>query len=601
MIKVLVGHRGVGKTQFLSRIKSYYQNLNLTCHIFDLDQEIENNFGESISFIFQNYGEKYFREIEQKTLENLFERAASLPGAVYIAVGAGYLGSFPHAVQVIWVRRDLDRAGRVFIDRPRLDNEITPLAEFMNRFEIRESRFKSISDYEITLGEGWDQINASEPVLLGLKPANTGAFVTVLPEHVSRPERLSYELNRWLQLGVSHIELRDDLLTFDTIEEILPLVPSEKVLITFRRPEPDPRLVQLSGPYKTDWAIELGPSPFSHNFIVSVHTRLAGELIEETAQRLTSAKADHYKMAIPIENFLELWAGHNFFLENQSQHSFLPCSLNGRWKWYRLLHRGRMKINFVRDGQGSAADQPTFFDYLQSAENENGFAAILGDPVAHSHTPVEQYEFFKKQKMSVQAVQMSEEECNQINLGILDRLGLKAAAVTSPLKTKMARVCSHVTRLAEELNSVNTIIKLPSGWLGTNTDVIGLKSIFNSLDLADEIAVWGGGGTRLALKSILPKAHFFSARRGQEIWTQNSHPVFPEAVIWALGRQRISNTQPVPTNWRPKYVFDLNYSEDSPGLEYAVQVGAKYISGKAMFKSQAQAQREFWSERLEAR
>ena len=46
----------------------------------------------------------------------------------------------------------------------------------------------------------------------------------------------------------------------------------------------------------------------------------------------------------------------------------------------------------------------------------------------------------------------------------------------------------------------------------------------------------------------------------------------------------------------PKLILDLNYSENSPGREYAHQVSARYISGKLLFVAQAKAQRAFWDE-----
>ena len=50
-----------------------------------------------------------------------------------------------------------------------------------------------------------------------------------------------------------------------------------------------------------------------------------------------------------------------------------------------------------------------------------------------------------------------------------------------------------------------------------------------------------------------------------------------------------------PAPWKPQLVLDLNYTEDSPGREYALLVGADYISGKLMFEYQAKKQQKFFS------
>lgn len=41
-------------------------------------------------------------------------------------------------------------------------------------------------------------------------------------------------------------------------------------------------------------------------------------------------------------------------------------------------------------------------------------------------------------------------------------------------------------------------------------------------------------------------------------------------------------------------VIDLNYTEDSPGLEYAKNLNIEYESGLKMFKSQATAQQNLF-------
>lgn len=609
MIHAIVGHRGVGKTSFLQRIKYYYESRSLPCTIFDLDQEIERREGKSISEIFSTRGEPYFRELEKNIFSQLLSEVSVLSGSVFIALGAGFSGGMPDRVSVWWLRRSTDRLGRIFMDRPRLESEITPLEEFMRRYDERESHYRKIAHKEIFLSEGWDFVNPYEPAVLGLKPLSTNAAVTLLPWHMAHPLRLEDFIQDHLQLGVRFFELRDDLLSEEQIRQVVQEIPAEKILISFRRADPSESLMKLSGPYATDWALELGPSPFSHNFIVSLHTRVEDETVDEASKRLLAEKADHYKLAIPIGDFVELWAGHRFYTEDPERRSFLPVSAEGRWQWYRLLQNKRMKVNFIRYGEGSAPDQPTLFDFVRYPEDAREFAAVLGDPVVHSRTPAEQGEFFLQHNMGVLPVLMREEECHSLNLGILQRMGMRAAAVTSPLKKKMTEVCASIDRQASELKAVNTIVSTSSGWVGSNTDVDGLRMTIGALELPSKVVVWGGGGTRSALLSLLPHAKFFSARRGEPIWIEGpeAEKEFflrealenPEVVVWAVGRSRMETSQWPSPDWRPKLVLDLNYTEDSPGLEYARSSGARYISGKAFFKAQARRQREFWSRAFE--
>jgi shikimate 5-dehydrogenase len=607
MIYAIIGHRGVGKSSFVTRVKSYYQERQLPVHIFDLDQEIERRAGLKISEIFNSQGEASFRQLETQVLEHLFSEIRSLRGAVFVAVGAGYMGSFPPDVNVWWLRRPTDATGRIFLDRPQLEPSLDPLTEFAQRRLAREERFRKIYHREFMLSESWDTPNPHEAALIGLRPANIGASFTILPEHVQNPLRLEDLLQSLLQLGVKWVELRNDLLDEATIRRIAGELPNEKVLISFRVKQYSPEFLTWAGSYQTDWAIELGASPFVHNFIVSLHTRLPEESVEEASQRLLENKAEYFKFAVPVHDFVELWSGHRFYLENPETRSFLPMSVGsenlGRWAWYRLSWGRKMTLSFVRQGQGSSEDQPTLFEFLRFPRQVQGLAAVVGWPVNHSRTPAEQQNFFAKFELGTVAIPVREEEFHSLTLSVLERLGARALAVTSPLKRKALDLCKTADKTAKALQAVNTMALTEDGWVGTNTDQPGLRTILESLDVTENAVVWGGGGTRQVLQSLMPMARFYSARYGHDIASNAQATVdlqfSPDVLIWAVGRDRMQTAQWPPLHWRPQLIVDLNYTEDSPGLEYAKRVGARYLSGLPFFKAQAALQRVFWGKTWE--
>jgi len=129
----------------------------------------------------------------------------------------------------------------------------------------------------------------------------------------------------------------------------------------------------------------------------------------------------------------------------------------------------------------------------------------------------------------------------------------------------------------------------------------------------------------------LPKAQFYSARTGQvlksdsfklnqplsklnqpvsvkkklnikfknSVSKKNKSKIPPKVLIWAVGRSRMEKSCIMPPkHWRPSKVMDLNYTEDSPGLEYALQVKAEYQNGWSIFKKQAQKQRHLFKKLL---
>jgi shikimate kinase len=613
MIYALIGHRGVGKTQFLDRVRSYYEDIGQKVYVFDLDQEIVSRQKKSIQQIFTDHGEQAFRKIENSTLLELINEVEpqSASGAVYIALGAGFKGTVPIHVKVLWITRPTDGSGRVFLDRPRLDMNVSPFVEYMQRYEAREIRYREIYHKEIPLAEGFTDKNKVEPVLLGLKPFNINAGFTLLPYLFQNEIRLEDFISEKLLMGASFLELRDDLLNQQQIERIVREVPASKLLYSFRSRDNQAK-VEWIQKLRYDWALELGECPYKNPPILSLHNRIGDESVEEAAARLISQEAQHYKLALTIRSHLELWAGHQWYLEDPENRSFLPMSppavKESLWKWYRLIYGSKMKISFVRDVKGSAFDQPSLFDWVRVVQDRgpykgNEFAALLGAPVEHSRTPSEHSSFFAKRNWPVVVIPMDEKEANQINLSILDRMGLCAAAVTAPLKEAVARAYRSPSQ------AVNTIAKnlRTHKWSTENTDIKGFQALLKNAGLPEKIAVWGGGGTREALRSALPRAPFFSARSSELVtdhnWVGGVGPAHadtfnPECLVWAVGRSRMADCQWPPTKWKPKLILDLNYTEDSPGREYALRCGARYISGLEMFKAQAAEQQLFWSKTL---
>ncbi|MEQ1666560.1 MAG: shikimate kinase, partial [Bdellovibrionales bacterium] len=306
---LIIGHRGVGKSEFLKRVKKYYILKHVSCLSFDLDTEIEARTRKTISEIFRSFGEKYFREVEESILKQIFSENMNFSGPIFVAVGAGYSGSYPKDAKILWLRRPTDESGRIFLDRPRLNPEQSPYEEYFARFHEREIKFREVYHREIMIGEGWNIENDFETTLLGLTPANLKLSVTISSELIENEIRLEEFIESHLFFGVKYFELRNDLLSDSEIYQVAKMLPREKVLISFRpkttgvgqsSSAASQELIEFSGIYDTDWALELGPSPLAHNKIISLHTRLeAGdelESIEEAAERLLSHKADHYKL-----------------------------------------------------------------------------------------------------------------------------------------------------------------------------------------------------------------------------------------------------------------------------------------------------------------
>lgn len=584
----LIGHRGVGKSSLLKRIASAVPGA--VC--LDLDTEIESREKRTIHSFFAE-GESVFRAIERETFERIERETYGSLKPVYIAVGGGFDPSaIDESWDVWWIRRATDATGRIFTDRPRLNAQISALDEYLERFAARDHRFRARADRILWLDEGCDtNVDPAERAYLEDRFVNLGGTLTLLPEAFRSDVRRYLDLR--LSWGLDRIELRDDLLSHEQMVGAIEALPIEKVLISFRSSDRVSQTRKLTQQNRLDWPMELGASPVGRADILSLHHRGQGESLKSCLARLTQLDANHYKAALPVKSFDELWDGYEWWKQDPKNRSFLPHSSDGRWAWYRRWIGRAQLLNFIREGEGSGADQPTLLQWARGSRNAEYFAAVLGDPVAQSRTPLEQFSFFNDLNAGIYAIRVTEDEMNNGALDRLRGLGLRWAAVTAPLKGAAFRACRDLSRSARELEAVNTLEWENDHWSGTNTDLEGLQLALKDLELG-RIAVWGGGGTLNVIKKCLPEARFYSLRTVEDRDPLTAPKNFmPGTVVWAIGRLRASINEP-PASWRPKLVVDLNYAEDSPGRAFAIERGSRYISGLEMFRAQAAAQRRFW-------
>lgn len=564
MKRVIVGHRGVGKTSFLNRHKIYFPRV---LH-FDLDEEIESSQNQKISDLFKSQGETYFRQIEKKVFSELSARSEFV-----ISVGAGFDSqNVPNDIEVLYISRRTDRDGRIFLNRPRLNPELDPLAESIQRYTERDIKYRERADLIYHLPEGISSPDEIEKKLLTEKIQNDSAYLTLVP-------------NKFKQLSqFQNIELRTDLLSTEEIKKITS-ENTNHFLISYRK-------ATQEYPFRSglvDWALELGPVPselINLDLIVSNHD----DLIRDAIEKLNHYAKAHLKLCPLISTWDELMTGHQWQQQDPLNRSFLPRSAvsekKSKWRWYRELQFSKQKINFIQGFQGFD-DQPSLYEYLKSknkpAEN---FSAVIGDPVHHSWTPYIQGRNFS---LNVLAIPMLESEF-KIAIPILEKWGVKALAVTSPLKMEAGKLCGSS-------QSFNSLVFKNNQWIGTSTDEHGMQSLISSVPDIQKlnVAVWGGGGVLESVQQVLPKAQFYSAQTQQNRNNVNE-TIIPKVVIWAAPRK--SGIAWPPSDWSIQYIVDLNYMENSMGLEYAQRINAKHISGVAMFLAQAEKQLQFWKENL---
>ena len=596
---VVVGHRGVGKTSFLARVQAVYAKASRSLTCLDLDREIERRTGRTVQEIFAAEGENAFRDIERETFRSIDSETSDSVEDVYLACGGGF---DPAAIgtswRVLWLRRPSDSRGRIFIDRPRLDAAVSAIEEFQERYRVREPRFRSRADDSLLLDEGLTGDDPAEQAYVLGTARNIGGTITLLAEQFRHPQALQNWIGARLEWGIASFELRDDLLTEEQMRLALKHLPSDRVLLSFRdhsRRESTKRMVASVGA-AFDWPLELGAVSFGEPRYLSWHRRDEGQSLADALAAIPPVKSAQtiVKAALPTLDFEELLLGHSWQQVDPSKRVFLPHSPDGRWAWYRLWRSRDQALGFFRESEGSALDQPTLLQWIRQSFliETRAFAAVLGDPISHSRSPLEQAPYFASLSAPIYPIRVAREEWSSA-LRVLTALGLRWCAVTAPLKGLAFESCTRRDALSEKLQAANTLAFRAGEWACTNTDLEGFRASVTQAQIEGEVAIWGGGGTLEMMREVLPDADLYSARTGA--MRDEFAAVHPQTLVWASGRQGLA--QPILQTWKPKCVIDLDYAEDAPARALALGWGARYISGLTMFKAQAIAQRRFWEQK----
>ncbi len=570
MKRIFVGHRGVGKTSLLLRHLQYFPNVP---H-FDLDVEIEKKIHVSIEAYFSQYGEDSFRKIEFE----VYCEISNNHSQYVIALGAGFpVHKLSSQVEVIFVSRVTDADGRIFLNRPRLNKNVSTLEEYNLRFIQRDSAFRERADFIYHLPEGLEQPTKQEQTIFEFKFKIKNHYYTLMPEELTA-------LKQRMQ-NFAKVELRTDLLSEAQIQSILQKNPGHHWLVSHRTE----KFFASPGAAEVDCDVRFYKNQSVQ--IISNHT----DSIDQGLLEINSfADKLHVKLCPLIENFDELKKGYEWQQANPSKRSFLPRSRKGMWNWFRFLTSYTQKINFVRN-LTELADQPSLFQCLALPETRpKQWAAVVGSPIHFSRSPAQHAEFFRKFQSYLCAIQIGADDFKE-QIGWLHELGLNFLAVTSPLKETAYEICDEVTDTAQEIKSVNTIHYRGKKMIGHNTDMDGFRQL--EIPNSEEVAVWGGGGTLQMMKKVLPKAIFFSSQSGHPREGEMPSNSF-STIVWAA--PRISQESLAPLDWPLKQIIDLNYTENSAGLEFAQRLlssGKKvnYVSGLMMFEEQARQQQEFWS------
>src|SRR5690554_274803 len=178
-------------------------------------------------------------------------------------------------------------------------------------------------------------------------------------------------------------------------------------------------------------------------------------------------------------------------------------------------------------------------------------------------------------------------------------VGLRGLSVTAPLKQRMRRIVNADDQSDAPLN---TLRRVENGWLGCDTDELGMLANLRAFAQEDRpaegaakpantVSIIGRGGVSPAIVRAIDAAGWTlvehaSAREGWKLAQTDARARRVRLVINAAGaRPEVAKNAPQCEIW-----LDLHYSEvgEKPAGAQAHQ------NGDIFFEAQAKAQRAFW-------
>lgn len=251
-------------------------------------------------------------------------------------------------------------------------------------------------------------------------------------------------------------------------------------------------------------------------------------------------------------------------------------------------------------------------------------AAVVGDPIAHSLSPVIHNAAFASEGMDWAYIALPlESDSPRDVIGALEgawTLGLRGISVTMPHKALAAEAAVERSPLVEEIHVANTLLRLDDGWRAENTDVGGFRAFLTGdlgLRLSDaRCAIVGAGGAATAVAVALREEGV------AEVLVWNRTPGRADAAVALAGGKGaaagsldelgdcdlVIGCVPAAAMDASAYavipfmagatVVDLAYSPPhTPLMQAAEKAGVESHNGLGLLVNQAALQFELWTGR----
>jgi 3-dehydroquinate dehydratase / shikimate dehydrogenase len=241
---------------------------------------------------------------------------------------------------------------------------------------------------------------------------------------------------------------------------------------------------------------------------------------------------------------------------------------------------------------------------------------VIGDPVAHSLSPVMQNAGFQARRLDAVYLPFLVRDLRDF-VESIEPLGIRGFSVTIPCKERILRHLHGCDPLAAKIGAVNTVVVRAGGKLyGYNTDYVGvLRSLESRIPLrGSRVLILGAGGAARAVAFALAQSGAIpcvTARRperaralaraagGEAIARASVRREFFDAIVNATPvgmHPHIADSPLAAAELNCRLVFDTIYRPRlTKLLRLAGQRKIETVSGVEMFVAQGTAQFEIWT------
>ena len=247
------------------------------------------------------------------------------------------------------------------------------------------------------------------------------------------------------------------------------------------------------------------------------------------------------------------------------------------------------------------------------------FYAVIGNPIAHSKSPIIHHAFAELTRQDIQYERVLapiDDFAGTVHALIAQ--GFKGANVTVPFKLEAFAMANQLTARAQDAGAVNTLIFTPQGIIGDNTDGVGLvrditENLGASIHGKRVLLIGAGGASEGVLHPLLaaqPALLIITNRtldkainmvkrveaRDEMLYVSVDAYAFDDLagqqfdiVINATSAGLTDSQLPLPASiFAPgALAYDMMYGRVTPFMAFAHQHGASVFDGLGMLIEQA--------------